>query len=187
MSEPIKVLGISGSLRMGSYNTALLRAAGEVLPDGMTLEIFDLSPITLYNEDVRLQGYPEPVQNFRNRIAYADAILIASPEYNYSFSGVLKNALDWASRTMQDSPLRAKPAAIMGASGSGFGAIRGTMHLRQVCHGINMMLLGRPEVHVSRVQDKFDTNGRLIDETTRESLQNLMLALADWVRLLQKR
>ncbi len=186
MADPIHVLGFSGSLRRGSYNTALLRAAAELLPEGMTLETFDLAPIPLYNEDVRAAGYPEPVQEFRKRIATADALLIATPEYNYSIPGVLKNALDWASR-LPNPPLWGKPVAIMGASDGMFGTARAQMQLRQVCVTTNMLPINKPEVLVARAQDKFDANGRLVDETTRRFLRELLEALAAWTRRLQGR
>jgi chromate reductase len=181
----IHVLGISGSLRKDSHNTALLRAASALLPKGMTLEIFDLSPIPLYNDDVRILGYPKPVQEFRDRIAASDALLIATPEYNYSISGVLKNAIDWASRP-PDPPLDGKPVAIMGASTGNFGTVRAQMHLRQVCVYCNMLPVNRPEVLVMRAQEKFDSNGLLTDETARGFLRDLLLALADWTQRVRK-
>jgi chromate reductase len=181
MPPSIHVLGFSGSLRKDSYNTALLRAAAELLPDGMTLETFDLSPIPLYNDDVRTAGYPDAVKDFRSRIAAADALLIATPEYNYSIPGVLKNALDWASRP-PDPPLNGKPVAIMGASPGNFGTVRAQMHLRQVCVYTNMFPINKPEVLVARAQEKFDAEGRLTDETTRGFVRDLLIALADWTR-----
>jgi len=180
----IHVLGISGSLRKSSYNTALLTAASELLPEGMTLGTFDLSLIPLYSEDVRSLGYPKAVKEFRDRIAAAGALLIATPEYNYSIPGVLKNAIDWASRP-PDSPLDGKPVAIMGASTGNFGTVRAQMHLRQVCVGCNMFPLNDPEVLVMRAQEKFDASGRLADETTRGIIRDLLVGLADWTRRLQ--
>jgi chromate reductase len=182
----IHVLGISGSLRKSSYNTRLLAAASELLPEGMTLETFDLSPIPLYNDDVRAVGFPQPVQQFRGRIAEADALLIATPEYNYSIPGVLKNAIDWASRP-SDPPVNGKPVAIMGASTGNFGTVRAQMHLRQVCVFCNMFPLNRPEVLVMRAQEKFDADGRLVDETTRTFVRDLLVALSDWTQRLQSR
>ncbi len=184
MAGPIKILGISGSLREGSFNTGLLRAAGELLPDGMLLETYDIAPIPLYNEDLRVNGYPETVQDFRNRIAVSDALLIAAPEYNYSIPGVLKNALDWASRP-PEPPLVKKPAAIMGASPGPFGTVRGQLHLRQVCVCVNMLPLGKPEVMVNNAQAKFDGHGRLIDEPSRAHVRDLLTALKAWVAQLK--
>jgi chromate reductase len=182
----IHVLGISGSLRKGSYNSALLNAASELLPEGMTLEKFDLSSIPFYNEDVRALGYPKAVQEFRDRLAAADAVLFATPEYNFSIPGVLKNAIDWASRP-PDPPLNGKPVAIMGASTGNFGTVRAQMHLRQVCVFCNMFPLNRPEVLVMRAREKFDSGGRLVDETARGFIRDLLAALADWTRRLQSR
>jgi chromate reductase len=182
----VHVLGISGSLRKGSYNTRLLAAASELLPEGMTLEIFDLSSIPLYNDDVRAVGFPKAVQEFRERIASADALLIATPEYNFSIPGVLKNAIDWASRP-PDPPVNGKPVAMMGASTGNFGTVRAQMHLRQVCVFCNMFAVNKPEVLVMRAQEKFDANGRLVDETTRTFIRDLLVALSDWTQRLQNR
>jgi chromate reductase len=182
----IHVLGISGSLRKGSYNTRLLAAASELLPEGMTLETFDLSHIPLYNDDVRAVGFPKPVQQFRERIAVADALLIATPEYNFSIPGVLKNAIDWASRP-PDPPLSGKPVAMMGASTGNFGTVRAQMHLRQVCVFCNMFPLNKPEVLLMRSREKFDAGGRLTDETARGLIRDLLLALAEWTRRLQQK
>lgn len=180
----LHVLGFSGSLRKGSYNTALLRAAGELLPEGMALEVFDLALIPLYNDDVRLAGFPEVVQAFRSKLAAADAILIATPEYNYSIPGMLKNALDWASRA-PEAPLNRKPLAMMGASSGNFGTVRAQLHLRQVCVSMNILPLNKPEVLVARAQEKFDAEGRLTDETTRGFIRDLLVALAGWTRQLR--
>jgi chromate reductase len=147
----------------------------------MTLETFDLSPIPLYNDDVRAAGYPDSVRAFRDRIATADGLLIVTPEYNYSIPGVLKNALDWASRP-PDPPLNGKPAAIMGASTGNFGTVRAQLHLRQVCVYTNMLPINKPEVLVARAQEKFDSRGRLTDDATRGFVRDLMTALGDWTR-----
>jgi len=184
MTKSIHVLGISGSLREGSYNTRLLHAAERLMPEEMALEIFDLTPIPLYNDDVRREGYPPPAQAFRERIAAAEAVLIATPEYNGSYTGVLKNALDWASRR-PDPPLSGKPTAIMGASTGNFGTAKAQLHLRGVCSSLNMHVVNRPGVLVMRAQDKFDAEGRLTDETARHFLEELMAALAAWVRRLR--
>jgi chromate reductase len=184
MANKIHVLGFSGSLRKGSFNTALLRAAVELLPEGMTLEIFDLSPLPFFNSDLEAQGTPEAVKNFKARIAAADALLIATPEYNYSIPGVLKNAIDWASRTPKDSPLNGKPVAMTGAGGM-FGTVRAQMHLRQIALHNGMLVLAKPEVYVARASEKFDTAGRLIDEPTRQRLRELLEALAAWTRKLR--
>lgn len=175
----ISILGFAGSLRQGSYNRALLRAAGELLPVGVALETFDLAPIPLYNEDVRKQGFPKSVQDFRERITAADALLIVTPEYNYSIPGILKNAVDWASRP-PDQPLNGKPVALMGATASTWGTVRAQLHLRQVCVYTNMHPLNKPEVLVAHAKEKFDESGKLTDEGTRGFVRDLLEALRDW-------
>lgn len=184
MTTPVHVLGISGSLRAASYNTGLLRAAAEVLPAATTLEIFDLAPIPLYNGDVDASGQPDAVQQLKARIAAADALLIATPEYNHSIPGVLKNALDWASRPPSSSPLAGKPLAVMGAGGR-FGTVRAQMHLRQIAPSMGMLLLTRPDVLVMRAWEKFDASGRLVDQETREQVRALVEALVIWTRRLR--
>ena len=184
MTAPLHILGISGSLRKKSFNTAALRAAQELLPPGMTMEVFDLAPIPIYNEDVREQGFPEPVQQLRAKIAEADALLIVSPEYNYSIPGPLKNALDWASRP-PDQPFDGKPIAIMGASPGGIGTARAQYHLRQLFVFLNGMVLNRPEVMIATAHTKVDEQGRLTDAASREHIGKLLHALADWTECLR--
>jgi chromate reductase len=185
MSDGLRVVGFAGSLRRGSLNHALLRAAGELAPPGVEVEIVDLLPIPLYNADIEAGGLPEPVLAFRERIAAADALLIATPEYNFSYSGVLKNAIDWASRPPRPSPLDDKPLAIVGAGGR-MGTTRAQYHLRQVMMHLNTHALNRPEVAIVRASEKFDHDGRLVDEETRALVRDLMLALADWTRRLRR-
>jgi chromate reductase len=180
-SVAIRVLGVAGSLRRGSYNRALLRAAAELLPEGVTLEVFDLSPIPLYNADVEAEGFPAAVRSFRERIAAADALLIATPEYNYSIPGVLKNAIDWASRP-PEPPLARKPVAVIGASDGGFGTVRSQLHLRQVFVSTNMIPMQKPEVLVSRADQKIDSSGRLTDEKVRGAIRDFLAAFAVWTR-----
>src|SRR4051794_29120514 len=163
----IRVLGFSGSLRKGSFNTAALHAAAELAPAGMTVEVFDLAPIPLYNEDVYAKGFPPPVEDFRTRIRAADALLVATPEYNYSIPGVLKNAIDWVSRP-PDQPFDGKPIAIMGASPAFTGSARAQYHLRQVFVYLNGLILNRPEVMITAAHTKVDAAGRLTDDKTRE-------------------
>lgn len=179
-SGSLHVLGISGSLRRASYNTALLRAAAELMPPGMTLEIFDLAPLPMFNQDAE-KPFPEAVVELRTRLAQADALLIATPEYNSSFSGALKNALDWASRPPKQ-PLAGKPVAIMGASTGNFGTVRAQLHLRQVLTHIGALPLGKPEALVARAEQAFDAEGRLVDATARGFLQDLLAALARWTQ-----
>lgn len=173
----MNILGISGSLRQGSYNTALLRVAQERLPAATTLTIADLSAIPLFNQDVEKAGMPASVRTFREQIATADALLIATPEYNYSIPGVLKNAIDWASRG-SDSPLNNKPLAIMGAGG-GFGTLRAQLHLRDIVLHNQMPVVDAPQVLVSRVWEKFDDAGNLTDERTRNQISQLLQALVE--------
>ena len=181
---PVHILGISGSLRRGSYNTALLRVAGEHLPDGASLEVYDIAPLPMYNADLEGESLPGPARMFREGIAAADAVLIATPEYNYSMPGVLKNALDWASRPPRQHAFNGKPGAIMGAGGM-FGTVRAQMHLRQVAVELNLLLLNKPEVMVQRPWEKFDEAGRLTDERTCQQVYDLVAALIAWTRRLR--
>jgi chromate reductase, NAD(P)H dehydrogenase (quinone) len=174
-----KVLGICGSLRKASYNRMALNAAIEVAPPGMTIETFDIAPIPSYNKDVEDQGFPEAVLALGAKIAAADAALFVTPEYNYSVPGVLKNAFDWVSRH-PDQPFNRKPVAIMGASPGLLGTARAQYHLRQSCVFVNAFPLNRPEVMIGRAREKFDQDGRLTDETTREFIKKLLVALAEW-------
>ncbi len=184
MTTPVYVLGFSGSLRRASFNSAALRAAQELVPDQMRLDIADIAPLPFYNGDVEAAGMPAVVKDFTDRIRAADALLIVTPEYNYSIPGVLKNAIDWASRPPRDMPLSGKPLAIMGAGGR-FGALRAQIHLRQIAVETNMLPLNKPQVHIARPSDKFDAEGRLVDATVREEIQALLIALGDWTRRLR--
>lgn len=176
----IKILGFSGSLRKGSYNTAALRAAQRLAPERVSIETFDIAPIPVYNEDVRQQGFPPSVQEFRERIGKAHGILVVTPEYNYSIPGVLKNAIDWASRP-PDQPFDRKPIAIMGASPSMLGTARAQYHLRQSFVFLNGFVLNRPEVMIASAQQKFDENGGLVDEKTKEFIRQLLAEFAQWI------
>lgn len=169
------VLGISGSLRKSSYNTALLRAATAMLPEGMALELFDLSEIPLYNDDL-CPMIPQQVRELRHAIASADALLLATPEYNHSVPGVLKNALDWASRPYRSSPFNGKPTAIVGAGGS-LGTVRAQRHLREILESMKALTLAAPELLVRHPEDKFDAAGNLVDEPTRRQLRAVLEAL----------
>jgi len=182
----IQVLGIVGSLRKGSYNKLVLRAAMDLKPAGMDIESFDIAPIPPFNDDVREQGYPPAVQEFREKIRAADALLFVTPEYNYSVPGVLKNAIDWASRP-PSQPFDDKPVAIMGASTGRLGTARAQYHLRQTAVFVNMHVLNRPEVMISGAAKAFDASGRLTDEGARKLIAELLVSLADWtVRLKRK-
>src|SRR3984893_13972939 len=177
----IKVLGICGSLRKDSYNMAALRIAIAQKPPGMTVEVADISQIPPYNEDVRQQGFPPSVGPLRRRIAAADALLFACPEYNYSMSGVLKNAIDWASRP-PDQPFAGKPVAILGAAAGMAGGARAQLHLRQSCVFLDMHPLNKPEVLIFQAQNKFDADGKLTDDVARGLIRDLMAALVKWTR-----
>lgn len=185
MSEDLRILGICGSLRKGSLNGAALRAAQELAPSGMTVESYDLSPIPLYNGDVEALGLPAAVVDFRARIATADALLFVTPEYNFSIPGVLKNAIDWASRPPQP-PFQGKPAAILGASPGMLGTGRSQYHLRQVLGGVNCRLMNRPEVFIGSAVGKFDTDLTLTDTPTRDLLATMLQALQDWTLQLRR-
>ncbi len=176
------ILGISGSLRKDSFNSAALRACGELLPSGVTMSVFDLLPVPLYNEDVRAQGFPASVQQLREQIKAADALVIATPEYNYSIPGVLKNAIDWASRP-PEQPFDGKPIALIGATPGGLGTSRAQYHLRQVFVYLNGQLLNRPEVFISAAPTKFDANGKLTDAATADNLGKMLVALTERARV----
>ena len=177
----IKILAICGSLRKGSYNMAALRTAISQKPPNMTVDVADISQISLYNEDVRQQGFPPPVETLRRQIAAADALLFACPEYNYSMTGVLKNAIDWASRP-PDQPFAGKPCAIIGAAAGMAGSARAQYDLRRSCVFLDMHPLNKPEVLIGQAQTKFDAEGNLIDEAARGFIRDLMVALAAWAR-----
>lgn len=175
----IKVLAISGSLRSGSFNTAALRAAIDLAPVGMQIEMANIADIPLYNDDDYVQGFPAPVERLREQIRAADALLLVTPEYNYSIPGVLKNAIDWVSRP-PEQPFAGKPAAIMGASSSRLGTARAQYHLRQSMVFLDVHLLNRPEVMIAGAAQLFDPQGALTDEPTREYIRALLAALYAW-------
>lgn len=184
MAQTVRILGFAGSLRKGSYNKALLRAAGELAPKGAELRVFDLEGIPPFSEDLE-SNPPAKVKDFKAEIEAADALLIATPEYNFSMPGVLKNAIDWASRPYVDNSFADKPVAIMGASVGTLGTARAQYHLRQSCVFLNMHPLNQPEVLVASAQDKIDSAGRLTDEKTREKIADLLTALVAWTHRLK--
>jgi chromate reductase len=185
MMPKVSILGFAGSLRKGSYNKALLRAALEMIPGDAELEIFDIEGIPPFSQDLENQP-PEKVKEFKAKIRAADAILIATPEYNYSIPGVLKNAIDHASRPYGDNVFDGKPVAIMGASIGILGTARAQYHLRQSLVFLNMYPLNQPEVMVPLAQEKIDQNGRVTDQKTREKIKELLEALVIWTRKLKK-
>src|SRR6476661_4413777 len=170
----MKVLGISGSLRRDSHNTQLLRSAAELLPDGVELELWDgLKVVPPYDEDDDLEEAPAAVADLRDSIAGADAIIFATPEYNHSLPGQLKNALDWASRPLATSPLRNKPVAVVGASMGAFGAVWAQAELRKVLAAIGARVI-EGEVAVGHAHTKFDQAGQLLDDDLREQLAEVV-------------
>ena len=185
MSAKISILGFAGSLRKGSYNKSLLRAAQEMVPEDATLEVFDLEGIPPFNQDLENRP-PEKVKEFKAKIRASDAILIATPEYNYSIPGVLKNAIDNASRPYGDNAFNGKPVAIMGASIGMLGTARAQYHLRQSMVFLNMYPLNQPEVMVPLAQEKIDQDGRLTDQKTKEKIKELVEALVSWTKKLKK-
>lgn len=185
MADSVNILGIAGSLRKGSYNKAALRAAVKLVPQGSTLEIFDLDGIPPFNEDHEKE-FPPSAREFKAKVSAADAIVIATPEYNYSVPGVLKNAIDWASRPYGTSAWNAKPVGMMGASIGMFGTARAQYHLRQMFVFLNMFPLNQPEVMIANAAEKFDEQGNLKDPKTSEKIKELLEALVDWTRRLKK-
>ena len=189
MVETLHILGISGSLRKGSLNTRLLHIAQDLLPAELSLEIFDgLGGLPLYNEDLRKEAYPAPVEAFRQALKSADGVLFACPEYNYSVTGVLKNAIDWASRPEVGAPptsphaLFNKPAAVMGVGGLA-GTARAQLHLRQIAVYLNMPVLMKPEVVINnRSKPAFDEQGNLIDQDARKFLGDMLQAFVPWIK-----
>ncbi|HEX8127310.1 MAG TPA: NADPH-dependent FMN reductase [Allosphingosinicella sp.] len=178
----LSILGFAGSLRRASFNRALLRAAAEIAPEGMRISIFDLADVPLYNGDVEAEGDPEPVARFKQAIAAADGILMATPEYNHGVPGVMKNAVDWASRPPRGAPLGGKPVGIIGASPGSTGTARGQSQLRQAFEFTASYCMPQPELLVARAHEKFDTEGNLTDPETGRYLARYLAALAEWVR-----
>ena len=181
----VHILGIAGSLRKASFNRAALRAAQELVPTEATLEIFDLDGIPPFNEDDE-RILPVRVAELKARIREANAILLATPEYNYSIPGVLKNAIDWASRPYGDNAWDGKPVAIMGASIGSTGTARAQYHLRQAFVFLNMHPVNKPEVMISNAHQRFDDHGRLVDATSRKLVGQLLEELVAWTRRLGK-
>ncbi|WP_394843672.1 NAD(P)H-dependent oxidoreductase [Pendulispora brunnea] len=180
MSSTFRVLGIAGSLRKQSYNRALLRTATQLAPASLTFETAEWADFPPYDADVEAAGRPESVVRFRAQIAAADAILIATPEYNYSIPGGLKNAVDWASRP-PEQPFNGKLLGIIGASGGDGGTMRSQYHWRQVAVFLNLHVMNKPEVFVRRAGDKFDAEGNLTDEAIRKTLTQYMQSFAEWI------
>lgn len=183
MTRPLTFLGIAGSLRRESYNRAALRAAQRLCPDGVTLETFDIAPLPLFNQDDE-RNPPLALIELKRRIRAADAIVLATPEYNYSMPGVLKNALDCASRPYGDNAWAGKPVAILSASVGQFGGIRAQYHLRQSLVFLDMYPINQPEVAIPNAAKAFGADGDLVDETARKLIRDLLAKLARWTRRL---
>jgi chromate reductase len=175
-----RILVIPGSLRRASLNKALGRAAAEVAPPLVAVDVADLAGIPLYDDDVYAQGMPEAVAALRRRVAEADAVLIVTPEYNFSYPGVLKNAIDWLSRG-KDQPFRGKPTAMASVAAGALGGIRAQVALREVLHYLETDTLERPELVVGGANGKFDASGKLTDEPTRAQLAKVVAAIAERV------
>ena len=182
--EPLTILGIAGSLRRQSYNRSALRAAGTLLPEGTRLETFELDGIPGFNQDDE-RNPPQKVVELKNRIRAADAILFVTPEYNYGLPGVLKNAIDWASRPYGDNAWNGKPAAIMSAAMSMGGGVRAQYHLRQSFVFLNVDAVLQPEVAIGNGTERFDEQGNLKDETSKKLIGQLLKALIEKVKLLK--
>jgi chromate reductase len=185
-SSELKVLGICGSLRAKSFNMYGLRAAGELMPAGMTLEIASIADLPMYNQDVLDAGMPEPVKRLRAKISAADGVLIASPEYNFSVTAPLKNAIDWASRP-PDQAWQDKPVAVFSCTTGPVGGARVQYDVRRILGQIWGHVLPRPEVFIGNSASKFDAEGRLTDETTRKFLTDLLVGFKAWIERMHRR
>jgi chromate reductase len=181
---PVTILGFAGSLRRASFNRALLRAAAEAAPATMQIRIFDLAPVPLYNADIEAEGDPDGVKAFKAAIAAAEGVLMVTPEYNHGVPAVMKNAVDWASRPPKGAVLDRKPVGIIGASPGVTGSARGQSQLRQAFEFTNSYAMPQPELLVFRAHEKFDAEGRLVDDATRERLAAWLVAFEAWVRRL---
>jgi chromate reductase len=183
VEKQIKILAFAGSLRKGSYNKALVRAAVEVAPENVSMEVFDLEGIPPFNQDNE-NNPPAKVVEFKEKIRSADALLISTPEYNYSIPGVLKNAIDWASRPYRDNSLENKPVALMSASTGMLGGARAQYHLRQSFVFLNMQPVNKPEVMLPLAAQNIDANGKVTNELTRTLIKQLIEALVTWTNRL---
>ncbi len=178
----MNILAILGSLRKASFNRMALNAAIELAPAEMKIEIADISEFPLYNLDVETAGVPTPVIRLKDQIRAADGLLFVTPEYNYSMSGVLKNAIDWASRPPAENPFNGKPCGIISASTGMGGGAKAQYHLRQSAVFVNLIPMNKPEVVIARAHEKFDEEGKLVDEVTRKFLTTFMKSLEDWTK-----
>jgi chromate reductase len=182
-ASALDILGFAGSLRKASYNRALLRAAADAAPEGIAIRIFELDDIPLYNGDVEADGDPPSVARFKQAIRAADGVLMVTPEYNHGVPGVMKNAVDWASRPPGEAPLSRKPVGIIGASPGITGSARGQSQLRQAFEFTNSPCMAQPELLVFKAHEKFGPDGALTDPATADYLGRYLSAFAAWVRL----
>jgi chromate reductase len=178
----MRIVAIAGSLRKGSFNRSLLFTLGEMMPAGIALEIQPLDEVPLYNEDLEAKGTPEPVTRLWEAIGAADGLLVATPEYNASVPGVLKNSIDWLSRPPGKSVLKGKPAGVVGVSTGVLGTVRAQAHVRAALEYNAAPVLPSPQVFIGQARDKFDGEGRLTDEKTRTFLAKFLDAYVVWVR-----
>src|SRR5438445_2007784 len=180
----MQILGICGSLRKASFNMAALRACQEMMPQGMAMKIATIGDIPMFNQDVFDAGLPESAKRLRTEVTEADGVLIASPEYNFSLTPALKNAIDWASRPPNQS-WQDKPVAIFSASAGPMGGARVQYDLRRILGQLRAHVLPRPEVFIGMAQGKFDAQGKLTDETTRKFLADLLTGFKAWIVRMQ--
>jgi chromate reductase len=184
MTDPVRIVALSGSLRARSFNTAALRAAVELAPEGVEIRTVGIGELPLFNEDIE-HPWPAPVAAFRDQLAWGEAVLFVTPEYNHSIPGGLKNAIDWASRGA-DAPIVGKTAAVFGAAGGPMGSVRSQYHLRHTAVGLDMHYVNKPEVMISNAAQKFDADLRLTDETARKLIGQLLVNLRDFAIRMRK-
>jgi chromate reductase, NAD(P)H dehydrogenase (quinone) len=184
-NKPFRILALAGSLRQGSYNRGLLRAAAELAPEWVEVQFFDIGTLPFFNEDLEAAGEPEEVRRFKEAISNANAVLIATPEYNGAVPGVLANAIDWASRPTGRSVLRNKPVAVMGAVLGKSGSANAQASLRGVLSRVGAVVVPDPQVLVPHASRLFDEEVNLRDEDTREEIRQLIEAVACWCRRVQ--
>ncbi len=182
----MNILGIAGSLRQGSYNKAVMHAVKRLVPPGIEIDIFDLEGLPPFNQDLE-HTPPARAAELKARVRAAEAVLFATPEYNYSVPGVLKNAIDWGSRPYGENSWLRKPAAIIGASPGRFGTARAQYHLRQILHGVNMYVMSRPEVMISDAAAEFDPEGNLVDGKTKDLVEKFIRSLIQWTLLFEEK
>jgi chromate reductase, NAD(P)H dehydrogenase (quinone) len=176
-----RIVAFAGSLRRGSFNQALIGAAQELAPEGMSIDPIQIGDLPFYNADVEAEGDPLAITRFKGSLRGADGVLIATPEYNDGIPGILTTAIDWGSRLPGLAPLAGKPVAIMGASPSQIGTARAQLHLRQLLGHVRARVLPPPELLVARAHERFDKNLRLTDESTRKVLGDLLLRFSRWI------